>query len=270
MRGDDRENRTRTCAQSRSTVEAEPADPQETGADDSHRQIEGGEILFAVALSGPHHERRKETCDACIDMHDGAAREIENAHGREETAAPDPMGRRDIDEEQPEDREQEKCRKPEAIGHGACHERAGDHRECHLIGGEEEFGNGLRERADGFHPDPGEEGSPELPDPCAVAMETERVTEGEPKDRDDCGRGKALGHGCEHVFLADHTRIEHCETGNGHHQDQRGRRDHESRVSRADCASVSGLRANGPGEERDRQAGAECQLFHVPRFRSND
>ena len=50
----------------------------------------------------PDHQRRDEAGDAGVDMHDGAAGEIEQTHLLQEAAAPHPMRRGHIDDEQPD------------------------------------------------------------------------------------------------------------------------------------------------------------------------
>ena len=79
MRRDDREGGARIGAERRAAVEAEPADPQQTGADHRQREIVGREIVGAVAAPLAEHIGGDQAGDAGIEMHHRAAGEIEHA-----------------------------------------------------------------------------------------------------------------------------------------------------------------------------------------------
>ena len=53
-------------------------------------------------------------------MHDCAARKIDQAIGAEESAAPNPMCNRYIDQQQPKDAEQQERCETQTVGNGAC------------------------------------------------------------------------------------------------------------------------------------------------------
>ena len=180
------------------------------------------------------------------------------------------MGRRNIDEKQPEDAEQKEGRKLQAIRHGARDQGAGDHGERHLIDGEQQLRNCRGERADGLHADSRKERTPELPDPAAFAVEAERVGEGEPENRDQRRCGEALRHRGEHVLLSDHAGVEHGQPGNGHHQNERGGCDHEAGIGSADRGGVCGEGGGRRGKPYERYCGAHAtrHFLHVPRFQS--
>ena len=108
VRGDDGEGGARSRAQRRTAVEAEPADPQEAGADHGERQIERRQVLAPVALPGAEHQRRDEAGDAGVDVDHRAAGEVDQPEARQEAAAPHPVGGRDIDDEQPQRAEEKK------------------------------------------------------------------------------------------------------------------------------------------------------------------
>ena len=61
-------------------VEAEPAEPQHRGADHAHRQAVRSQRLLAVTYALAEHECADEARDTSVDMHDGAACEVESAH----------------------------------------------------------------------------------------------------------------------------------------------------------------------------------------------
>ena len=63
----------------RSGVEAEPADPQQRGADHGHGQRVRSHQLLAVADALADDQRADQTGDAGIDVHHRAAGEVERA-----------------------------------------------------------------------------------------------------------------------------------------------------------------------------------------------
>ena len=154
MRGDDREHRARPRRERRAAVEAEPADPQQPRADDRQRQIERREILAAETLALADHQRRDQPGDAGVDVHDGSAGEIQQTHLLQEAAAPHPMRRGNIDDEQPHRAKQHEGRELHALGDRAADQRASNDREGHLIGHEQYFGDSLGERTDRLDADP--------------------------------------------------------------------------------------------------------------------
>ena len=75
-------------------VEAEPADPQQRGADQGEHHVVAGTRVLALA----EDDRAHQTGNASVDMHDGAAGEVEHlehgvriAVGHETIGAPDPV-----------------------------------------------------------------------------------------------------------------------------------------------------------------------------------
>src|SRR5262249_58113064 len=83
-------------------VEAKPADPQKAGANPREREIVGSQVLAAISPSRADDIRGHQAGDACIQMHHRATREINQAIGAEEAAAPDPMRNWHVHNEQPE------------------------------------------------------------------------------------------------------------------------------------------------------------------------
>ena len=73
--------------ETRADVEAEPADPQQRGADHDQRQVVRRHRGRAVADALADHEAADEARDARVDVHDGAAREVERALLEQEAGA---------------------------------------------------------------------------------------------------------------------------------------------------------------------------------------
>ena len=85
----------------RTGVEAEPADPQQRGADHAVDQVVRRHVLRAEPGALAEHKSADEARDAGVDMHDRATGEVEHAEAAEEAAAPHPMRDRAVDEDQP-------------------------------------------------------------------------------------------------------------------------------------------------------------------------
>src|SRR3979490_2784577 len=68
--------RLHACRNSRASVETEPANPQESGADKGEHHVVRWPCLAALA----EHDGAHEAGDAGVDVHDGTAREIEHLH----------------------------------------------------------------------------------------------------------------------------------------------------------------------------------------------
>ena len=130
---------------SRTGVEAEPADPQQRGADQSQHHVVAGAGVLALAEA----DRAHQTGNAGVDMHDGAAGEVEHLEhgvgvaGREHAVrAPDPVRDRRVDEDRPQAHEPQHGGELHALGEGARDQRRRDDREGHL----EAHVDGLRDR----------------------------------------------------------------------------------------------------------------------------
>ena len=66
-------------AERRAGVEAEPAEPEDAGADQRQRQRVRGHRRARPAAPPPDHQHDGQRRDARVDVHDGAAREVERA-----------------------------------------------------------------------------------------------------------------------------------------------------------------------------------------------
>ena len=79
--------------------------------------------IFGEAHAGPEQHGKHEGRDPGGEMHHEAAGEVEHASLGKPAAAPDPMGHRDIDEEEPEQAEQQHGAEAHALDEGADDER---------------------------------------------------------------------------------------------------------------------------------------------------
>ena len=77
----------------RARIEAEPAHPEQRGADQAEADIVGVEGRLAIADPGAEHEAGDQPGDAGVDMHHRAAGIVEHAHARPGTRRPRPYGR---------------------------------------------------------------------------------------------------------------------------------------------------------------------------------
>ena len=82
-------------------VEAEPAEPQQAGAEHREGNVVRQDRVTAVILARTDHHRRDQRGRCGIDVHHGAAGEIERAHRGEKAAAPHPVRDRRIDRDAP-------------------------------------------------------------------------------------------------------------------------------------------------------------------------
>ncbi len=105
----------------------------------------GGIAVVGKAAAVADHERGNERRDACVDVHDGAAREVAEAARR--TSQPSDAQTQcvdgHVDDDEPEDREQQHRGETRALGETADDQGRRDDRERQL----EHREHGLRNRA---------------------------------------------------------------------------------------------------------------------------
>ena len=117
----------------RSSVESEPAHPQQAGTDHRQRQAVGLERLAPVAAARADRIGTHQPRHARVHVHHRAAGEVEHPHlGEPATRLPDPVRDRRIDEDAPEQGEPEHRRQPHALHERADDERTGDDGEGQL------------------------------------------------------------------------------------------------------------------------------------------
>ena len=232
----------------RARVEAEPADPQEAGADQGEDEVVRRHRLLAVAGALADHQAGDEAGDAGVDVDDGAAREVEHARVEEEAVRlPDPVRDRRVDDERPERHEDQHRRELHPVDEGADDEGRRDRGEGHLEHHEDGFGNGAREAVDA---DALEHHLIEPADEGGAVGKGEAVAGDHPDEAAHGDGGEDLAQDGEHVLLPDHAAVEQGETRHGHHQDECRRGDEPRRAAAVDGGHRSGrrvLREGGGG-----------------------
>ena len=85
------------CGDSGAGVEAEPADPQESGTDEAQNEVMRRESFRAVTNALAEDESANQASNACVDVHDRTAGEIKHACADEEAAGTsDPVSDRGV------------------------------------------------------------------------------------------------------------------------------------------------------------------------------
>ena len=133
--GDDNGHRRAAIGgQCAAAVEAEPADPEQAGAD--HRQTGAMRRVQGIGKAAPaaDHHRDDQGRDPGRGVHHQAAGEIHHPHLGQPAAAPNPMADRRVNQQQPGAGEQDHGRKFDPLGIGPDDQRRGDHGEGHLEG----------------------------------------------------------------------------------------------------------------------------------------
>jgi hypothetical protein len=130
---DYRVGREAVGAQGRAAVEAEPAEPQQSGADYCQPNIVRLESLGLSPHPRSQDQGRHQGRDAGTDMDDGSTGVVEGAEVSQPAAfAPDPVSNRRINDQGPQQAEQDEGLEAFSFGEGARNECRGDNREHHL------------------------------------------------------------------------------------------------------------------------------------------
>ncbi|MCY1294157.1 hypothetical protein D9M70_434400 [compost metagenome] len=213
-------------------VEAEPAHPQQGGADQGVAEVvrRHGDVRVTLALA--QHQAGHQAGDTGVDVHHGATGEVEHApvpHQRA-VAAPHHVRDRRVDQGEPHCGEDQHGGELHALGEGTDDQRRGDDGEGHLEGDEHAFREG---GGQAVHRQAAEEGLVESADEGAEVgdallhpggIEGQAVAVGDPEDADQRGDGEALHHHREYVLGTHHAAVEQRQAGDGHQQHE-GRRD---------------------------------------------
>jgi len=220
-------------------VEAEPAEPQETGAQHDERGVVRTIGHQTVAAATAKEQAEHETGDAGADMDDIAAGEVEGAdHIADEGTLTTPHHVREgrVDQQQPGGDERDHRTELHAPGERTGDDGHGDDREHHLEGDVDDGGIRVRARrraGDGGRGRPGEE---ELVEPAddgigAIAAVGDGPAGDHPQDADDADRGDGHEHGVHRVLTPRETPIEERQAWC--HEEHQGRADeHESGTAR--------------------------------------
>jgi len=164
----------------------------------------------AVARALADDQRKGQRREACGDVHDGPACEVQRAELAQQPAdAPDPVRDRVIDEGRPEQAEQQEGLEADALDERAGDERRGDDRKGHLEGGKGHVRDGpgvlgVRLRTDTRQPGKVEPAD----DPAEGGPKGERVADQDPLQADQAHHHEAEVEGGENVLPAHHAAVE--------------------------------------------------------------
>ncbi len=214
----------------RAGVEADPAHQQQGGADGGVDEVVGRHVLAAEAAARSHEQHADQARDAGIDVHHRAAGEVEHAGRPQETAAPDPVGDRAIDQDVPERHEQQEARELHPLGEGAGDQGRGDDGEGQLVAEEQELRQALGQAVGRVRPHAVQKDRIEAADEGLQGFgrhaEGQGVADDEPEHGDDGRDGHLLGDGGQDVLAPHHAAIEERQARQGHEQDQGRGGDH--------------------------------------------
>ena len=218
-------------------VEAEPAEPQQAGAERHEGDVVGHAALALGELAPADDEDRRQRGEAGAHVDHEAAGEVEHALLRQPAAAPDPVHERDVHEDAPEHQEPQVALELDPVGERAGDERRGDDGE-HLLVHEVRLGRDVRRPRTRQVADARERRPAEVAEDAAdVAREGERVAEEHPDRGDDAHRDERLHHDRKEVLAADQTPVEEREAW-GHQRHERGADEDERSVARVDGESA--------------------------------
>jgi hypothetical protein len=237
-----RECETRDVARDRmlggdraASVEAEPAEPKQPGAEQRQRQVVGKDRRPPWPIVTPRAEdhREDQRREARGDVDDRPAGEIQHAVLVQPAArCPDPMRERAVHERRPQRDEPDERRELHALGDRATDESRRDDGELALEHDEDE----LRDRFIGEVPRVGQADQPDerrVPaNPTAQApAERQRVADDDPLHPDGAHRREAVEHRGQHVLASDEAAIEERQAWH-HQQHHRGTDEHPGCTSR--------------------------------------
>ncbi|MNI63954.1 hypothetical protein D3C73_1193680 [compost metagenome] len=201
----------------------------------SHR---GGREAFALA----QYQAADQAGDTGVDVHHGAASEVEHApvpHQRAITA-PDHVRDRRVNQGEPDAHEHQHCRELHAFGEGTHDQRRGDDGEGHLEGNEDRFREQCGSRRQAVRRYAAEERLGEAADEGIEVehalfhtggIEGHAVTVNDPENAHQAGDGKALHHHREYVLRTHHTTVVQGQARDGHEQHQRRGSQHPGGVT---------------------------------------
>lgn len=202
-------------------VEAEPAEPEQSGAEHDQRQAVRAHRVLPEADALADDQDHAESGGSGVDVDGGAAGEVDDAHLVQPAAgAPDPVGDREVDDGDPQRDEQGPGGELDPVGEGAADQGGGEDGEHQLEHGEDVDRDGVAVPEFG-DADPAEADEVRAPadDGAGVGAEGEAEPVEHPQDRDDPEADEAHHQHVEGALDADHASVEEGEgRGHEHHQ----------------------------------------------------
>lgn len=178
---------TKVGTEGRTTVESEPAEPQEDSAKGDERNVVRAEVEHHLLLATAENHRVGKRRHTRNDLDGSAAGVVENAPAEGPTArSPNPTCDRAVDECGPDEGEDEERHEAATLSDSACNNGGGDGAELHLVEGEEKVGDECR-AGTGHSESVHETEFPEVADEavCRGLAECERVSPEVPLEADD-------------------------------------------------------------------------------------
>ncbi|CAB4626361.1 unannotated protein [freshwater metagenome] len=220
----------------RTSVEAEPSEPQDSGSEHRQRKRMGMHALSGPTLALAKDDDHGKCGCTGVDVNDGATGEIECAELGQPAAAEDPVGDGGVDHDQPHGDEDRVGLELHPVRCCAGDERRCDHREGHLISAEEDERDRETEPfRPGAHIDLPHPGEIEVADPSAIAGVSERQGEADehPHDCEQAHGEEVLHEHAENVLGSDHACIEKGKT-RSHEQNESCRHEHPGGITGID------------------------------------
>lgn len=240
-------------------VEAEPAEPEEAGAEADIGDIVRTNGCCAEVFPFSDEDGCGESGEAGRYMNDGAAGEVQRAHIADEAAyAPDHVAHRVIHEGAPQQDEEAVCGETRPFHDAAGNDGRRQDGEGHLEHAEQDVWDGGGVIRVGFHTYAIEEGPVQIPDDAAhIRAEGQRISEKEPLHGEDGQADEGHHHRIQRVFAAYEAAIEKAERRR-HDEDQQRRHSHIRHIAGREFAPGSaakaaiGIRAAGQAKSTDR------------------
>lgn len=128
--------------ESRATVEREPAEPEEDGAESDEGDVVRAEVEHHLLLTTAKNHGVGERSHTRHNLDGSTAGVVENTPSAGPAVAPpNPACNRAVDNRGPEEGEDEEGNQTAALSDGACSDGGGNGAELHLVEGEEEVGD---------------------------------------------------------------------------------------------------------------------------------
>jgi hypothetical protein len=252
-RVDPHESRSAVGSQLGTSVEAEPAEPQQAGPDHGQRHVVRAHRDLAEAQPQPDEHGEHQASHAGVDVDDRPTGEVDRhdvglavggseqrgrqpaLRGRQQAAAPDHVRHREVGQGHPQPGEHHPRRELHPVGDRATDERHGDDRKRHLERDQRQLRDGaiavVTERVD----QPLGAREPELlervgDDPAEVVRpERHRVAVEDVENADQASGSERHHHHVEDGLGPGHAPVEQGQPGDRHEQDERRAQDDEGR-----------------------------------------